>query len=96
MKRFLVLGTAVLLMGAGIGHAQSSGGSQVRAQPGHFCALNKCMRFSRDLSSVSIQGRRSVSVTSYGLRSNPVISADEYRQIFKLALRQPGVNGTRG
>ena len=94
--KFLTIATAVTLMlSAGTAFAQSQSGSNVRAKAGHFCAENKCVRFSRDLRSVSIQGRQAVSVASYRLRSNPVISAGEYRQIFKLALIQRGANGSR-
>ena len=75
--------------------AQSSGGS-VRVQPGHFCHQNKCVRFSRDLRSVSIQGRCPASIANLNLASNPVISSQTFRDIFFLALRQGGVNGNRG
>ena len=74
--------------------AQSSG--SVRVQPGHFCHINKCVRFSGDLRSVSIQGRRPASIASLNLASNPVISNETFREIFALALRQGGVNGNRG
>lgn len=92
MKQILLVGTAALLLGTGAGLAQSSGGTQVRVQPGHFCAANKCVRFSRDLTEVSIQARRPVSVQDFGLRRNPVISLDAYRKIFRRALVQPGKN----
>ena len=96
MRHIAFISSLALLLGTGTSFAQSNNAVSLRVQPGHFCALNKCVRFSRDLSSVSIQGRRPVSVQSYGLRRNPVISANEYREIFKRALRQPGVNGNRG
>ncbi len=75
--------------------AQSTGGS-VTVQPGHFCHQNKCVRFSNDLGSVSIQGRRPASIAALNLAQNPVISSETFREIFSLALRQGGVNGNRG
>ena len=95
MKPLALLSAALLMAGVSVAYAQSSPGGSVRVEPGHFCALNKCVRFSQDFSSVSIQGRVPVSVASYNLRRNPVISAEVYREIFYLALRQRGVNGTR-
>ena len=97
MKYLALVAAATLTITITIGSSSASAqSSSVRVSPGHFCALNKCVRFSRDLNSVSIQGRRAVSVATYGLRKNPVISAEEFRQIFSLALRQSGVNGNRG
>lgn len=93
MKQFALIAAATLALGNSAAFAQTS---NVRVAPGYFCAQNKCVRFSNDLGSVSIQGRRAVSVASYRLRSNPVISSDEFREIFYLALRQRGINGTRG
>lgn len=75
--------------------AQSTAGS-VTVQPGYFCYQNKCVRFSNDLRSVSIQGRRPASIASLSLSQNPVISSQTFREIFLLALRQGGVNGNRG
>lgn len=89
----IVIATALGFSG-GATFAQSSGTS-VRVHPGHFCWQNKCVRFNRDLQSVSIQGRRPVSVASYGLRTNPVISSEAFREIFRLALRQNGVGADR-
>lgn len=91
MKHLSAIAAVALMLSAGASFAQSN----IRVQPGHFCADNKCVRFSDDLKSVSIQGRRAVSVASYRLASHPVISSAEYRQIFKLALIQRGVNGNR-
>jgi len=93
MKQFALAAAAMLALSFSATFAEAS---NIRVAPGHFCAQNKCVRFSRDLNSVSIQGRRAVSVASYRLRSNPVISTAEFREIFYLALRQRGVNGTRG
>ncbi|QUJ75149.1 hypothetical protein KDD17_08910 [Sulfitobacter albidus] len=95
MKHFLFAATAALAMGGTAVSAQSASNGSVRVQPGFFCAQNKCVRFSDDLSAVSIQARRAVSVASYDLASDPVISIDTYREIYRLALRQRGVNGTR-
>lgn len=89
MKHLSVIAAVTLMLSAGSGFAQSN----VRVQPGGFCADNKCVHFSNDLKSVSIQGRKAVSVASYRLASNPVISLDEYRRIFRLALIQSGVAG---
>lgn len=96
MKLPMILTAAAMVLSAGVAMAQSNSGNSVRVQPGHFCAINKCVRFSSDLGSVSIQGRRAVSVATYRLQQNPVISTDVYREIFGLALRQSGVNGNRG
>lgn len=96
MKRIALISALMLSFSGGMALAQSGSEASIRVQPGHFCALNKCVRFSRDLSTASIQGRRPVSVVSYGLRDNPVISAEAFREIFSLALRQSGVNGYRG
>lgn len=96
MRHLTILAATALILSGSAVFAQSSSNGSVRVQPGHFCANNKCVRFSPDLMSVSIQGRQAVSVASYGLRSNPTISASQYSTIFKLALRQNGVNGTRG
>lgn len=91
MKSLSAITALTLALSAGAVFAQSD----VRVHPGQVCAENKCVRFSDDLKSVSIQGRRTASVASYQLSSDPVISADEFRQIFKLALIQSGVNGNR-
>jgi hypothetical protein len=96
VKQLAYIAAATLSLSAGTAVAQSSDNTSVRVAPGHFCALNKCVRFSNDLTSVSIQGRRPVSVAEYGLRNNPVISSSAYRNIFSLALRQGGINGNRG
>jgi len=93
MKLTGCITAAFLALGTSAGFAQES--SNVRVQPGHFCAFNKCVRFSSDLRSVSIQGRRPVSVASYRLPENPVISKNAYREIFRLALVQGGINGNR-
>jgi len=95
MKPLALLSAALLMTGGSVAYAQASPGGGVRVSPGHFCALNKCVRFSRDFNFVSIQGRVPVSVASYNLRRNPVISAEVYSEIFYLALRQRGVNGNR-
>jgi hypothetical protein len=95
MKRITLIGAITFIISGGIAFAQSNPNASVRIEPGHFCSQNKCVRFSGDLSSVSIQGRRPVSVASYGLRTNPVISSDAFREVFRLALRQSGVNGNR-
>jgi hypothetical protein len=95
MRPLGLISAALLTIGVSAAYAQSSPGAGIRVESGHFCALNKCVRFSRDLSSVSIQGRIPVSVAGYDLRRNPLISPEVYREIFYLALRQRGVNGTR-
>lgn len=95
MKRIAFVAAIAFTLSGGVALAQSDSGASVRVQPGHFCSQNKCVQFSRDLSSVSIQGRRPVSVASYGLGTNPVISSGAFREIFRLALRQSGVNGNR-
>ncbi|MEM7519670.1 MAG: hypothetical protein AAF307_01430 [Pseudomonadota bacterium] len=95
MKTFALVTACLTILGSGAALAQSAQGASVQVSPGHFCALNKCVRFSSDLQSVSVQGRRAVSVAGYGLANDPVISTAEYRDIFSLALRQSGVNGTR-
>lgn len=92
MKHLALLTAATLSVLSVPAYAQSA---NIKVSAGHFCAENKCVRFSDDLSKVSIQARRPVSVESYGLRNNPVISSAEYREIFLLALRQRGV-GDRG
>lgn len=92
MKYLSVIAAATLMLSAGASFAQSN----IRVQPGHFCAENKCVRFSGDLKSVSIQGRKAVSVAAYRLASQPVISSAEYRKIFKLALIQSSINGNHG
>ena len=93
--RTLAIVTAIALgINGGAAFAQSDG-TAVRVSPGHFCWQNKCVRFSTDLQSVSIQGRRAVSVASYGLRTNPVISSETFREIFYLALRQNGLGPDR-
>lgn len=96
MKPFAILTALSLSLSAGSAVAQSTGSQSIRVQPGHFCALNKCVRFSKDLGQVSIQARRPVSVASYGLQNNPVISAATFREIFKLAIVQISVAGNRG
>jgi hypothetical protein len=95
MKQLALISATFLMVSVSAAYAQSNPGGSIRVEPGHFCALNKCVRFSEELGSVSIQGRVPVSVASYDLRSNPVISEEIYREIFYLALRQKGVNGTR-
>lgn len=94
MRIFVLAGAVALSLNGGAVLSQSSG-PDVRVQPGYFCSQSKCVRFSDDLQYVSIQGRRPVSVASIGLRSNPIISSEAYRQIFYLALRQSGTNGSR-
>lgn len=94
MKTLPLLIAVVLQIGGSVAFAQPNG-STVEVQPGFFCAQNKCVRFSSDLKSVSIQSRRPVSVASYGLQKNPVISSEAYRAIFYLALRQGGVGPER-
>lgn len=90
----VICAVALGLGGAAAASAQSNAAS-VRVQSGFFCAQNKCVRFSDDLTSVSIQARRPVSVAAYGLRNDPVISADTFGEIFLLALRQNGVGPDR-
>lgn len=92
MKHLSVIAAVTLMVSAGTAFAQSN----IRVQSGGFCAINKCVHFSDDLKSVSIQSRRPVSVASFNLASDPVISAAEYRRIFKLALIQPSLGGSRG
>ena len=87
MRNFILIGVAALALTSGTAFAQSSG-SGVRVAPGQVCADNKCVRFSGELRSVSIQARRSVSVANYRLAANPVISRAAFREIFRLALRQ--------
>ncbi|MBM1689150.1 hypothetical protein [Sulfitobacter geojensis] len=94
-KLGVIAACAFVVWTSGAAAQQISTGT-VRVQSGHFCAENKCVRFSPDLQSVSIQGRRAASVADYNLAANPVISAEQFRQIFSLALRQGGVNGNRG
>ncbi len=96
MKHLAIISACTFAIWTTTAAAQTGSGGSIRVQPGHFCAVNKCVRFSRDLGSVSIQGRRPVSVAAYNLRSNSVISVDQFREIFFLALRQSGVNGNRG
>lgn len=67
----------------------------VRIEPGQVCAANKCVRFSPDLQSASIQGRRSVSITSLDLRSDPTVSIETFSEIYSLALVQRGVGAER-
>ncbi len=95
MKKISLICTLALTLSGGAALAQSGGGASVRVEPGHFCAQNKCVRFSSDLRSVSVQGRRAVSVASYDLQNNPVVSGADFRAIYLLALRQTGVNGNR-
>jgi hypothetical protein len=87
MKPLALLTVAALTLGAHTAIAQPQG-STVRNIPGQVCADNKCMRFSRDLSSVSIYPRRAVSVEAYNLRRSPKLSVAQFRDIFALALRQ--------
>ena len=96
MNYFALVAAAVLLLEGTAAAAQQGPSDGIRVKPGHFCALNKCVRFSRDLSAVSIQGRRPVSVAAYGLGTNPLVSAETYNEIFYLALRQKEVgSGSR-
>jgi hypothetical protein len=94
MRTLALISAVVLSFSSGIAFAQSNG-TNVQVKPGHFCASNKCVRFSRDLQSVSIQSRRPVSVTSYGLGQNPTISSETFREIFYLALRQTNAGTNR-
>ncbi len=88
MKTITLIIAATVGLGCGPSFAQS-GQSGVRVQSGHFCADNKCVRFSPDLQSATVQGRRPADLTAYDLRQSPVISRDTFREIFYLALRQP-------
>ncbi len=92
MKYLSVIAAVTLMLSAGTAFVQSN----IRVQPGGFCAINKCVHFSNDLKSVFIQAREPVSVASFNLAADPVISAAEYRRIFRLALIQPNVGGSRG
>ena len=92
--KYLALASA-LMVGLGATTATAQSGS-VRVQPGQVCADNKCVRFSRDLESARLHGRVPVSVKSYRLRQNPVISLDDFRRIFHLTLVQSGINDDRG
>jgi hypothetical protein len=94
MKTLTLLAALALSVSGGATFAQSSG-ANIRIKPGYFCAQNKCVRFSSDLQSVSMQSRRPVSVASYRLRENPVVSSETYRKIFYLALRQNSVGSDR-
>lgn len=94
MKALTLISFLALTLGAQTAAAQSSS-SSVRIQPGQVCADNKCMRFSRDLSSVSIYPRRAVSVKAYNLRSNPRLSITNFRKIFAVALRQGTIGPSR-
>ncbi|KIN72345.1 hypothetical protein [Sulfitobacter guttiformis] len=94
MKKLILSSAAAIALGSGALFAQTAE-QGVRVAPGHFCADNKCMRFSDDLRSVSIQARVPVSVTQYELSANPVITREIYREIFMLALRQDGVGVDR-
>lgn len=90
----LLLSAALALAALGTtASAQTS--VSVRITPGHFCAANKCVRFSQDLQSVRMQARRGVSVESYRLAENPVIPLAQYVEIFHLAQRQSSVSGSR-
>lgn len=95
MKQIAITAAAVTLALFGTTASAQTTSGNVRVQPGFFCAMNKCVRFSDDLQAVSIQARVPVSVASYGLANDPVISAAEYNQIFKLALRQNTVGSSR-
>ncbi len=92
MKMFALISAVAFSVSAGMAFSQTNG-SDIRVKSGHFCALNKCVRFSPDLQSVSIQGRRPVSVAAYGLSQNPVVSSNIFTEIFHLALRQNSVGG---
>ncbi len=93
MKRTLLSASLILTALGSTAAAQSNG--TVRVAPGQFCALNKCVRFSQDLQTVQIQARQPVSVAALDLDSDPVITTEQFRQIFNLALSQRGVNGSR-
>lgn len=86
MKKSTALFAITAAMCSTIVHAQSPG--SVRVQPGHFCADNKCVRFSPDLRSVEVHGRVPVSTSYLGLASDPNISLAEYVDLFYLALGQ--------
>lgn len=90
MKLFALVSVVAFSVSAGMAFSQTNR-PNVQVQPGYFCAQNKCVRFSSDLQSVSVQGRKPVSVASYGLSQNPVISSETFKDIFQLALRQNGV-----
>jgi|AntRauMFilla1563_2_1112583.scaffolds.fasta_scaffold13618_2 hypothetical protein len=94
MKTLALLTAAALSLSAVGAFAQASGGN-VRVAPGQICADNKCVRFSRDLQSVSIQSRVAASVASYSLRNDPVVSLAEFKEIFALALRQNNLGTSR-
>lgn len=96
MTKLGVIAACAFVVWTSCAVAQQISTGTVRVQSSHFCSENKCVRFSPDLQSVSIQGRRPASVADYNLAANPVISAEQFRQIFSLALRQGGVNGNRG
>jgi len=66
----------------------ASAETSVRITPGQVCAQNRCVRFSNDLQSVSIQARRSVSVAQYNLDQQGVIPFSTFREIYFTALRQ--------
>lgn len=88
----LLLCAALTLAALGTTASAQTSGS-VRVMPGHFCAANKCVRFSRDLQSVRMQARRGVSVEAYRLAENPVIPLAQYIEIFHLAQRQSSISG---
>lgn len=88
-----ILLTAALVLATLTTAAMAQNAGSVRVTPGTVCSMNKCLKFSNDLQSVQVQGRRSVSVADFGLAANPVISDTRYREIFNLALRQNNAGG---
>lgn len=96
MGRIALITATLVALGASGAVAQSSGSGSVRVQPGQVCADNKCVRFSRDLRKVQIQGRLPVSVERFGLPGKTVVSLDTFRQIFHLALVQSDIYSDRG
>lgn len=91
MKPLLL--TAALALATLTTTATAQSGDGVRVAPGTVCSMNKCLKFSSDLQSAQVQGRRSVSVAEFGLAANPVITGARYREIFNLALRQNNAGG---
>jgi len=87
MKNLTLFATLAIALSTSSAVAQSNT-ANIRVQPGYFCAINKCLEFSDDLTRVNMQARVSVSVAAFNLRADPVISEAEYRQIFRLALIQ--------
>jgi hypothetical protein len=93
--KIIALMSAIALSLSAVGVSAQSDSQNIRVAPGHFCSQNKCVRFSSDLQSVSIQARTRVSVAAYELDNNPVLTRAQFSEIFALALRQNHVGTNR-